>query len=134
MARVIRRSAVSTWFSTLSDALYLYDLKKRKVVKQIKVDGLVMIRSPRFSPDGTRIAFSGIDKSGAADIYLVDLASEVSERLTDDIYQDLDPAFTLDGDTVLFSSDRGPWGDKGATDIYALALGGRKLTAMDREA
>lgn len=113
-----------------TDALYIYDLKKRRIDKQVKIDGLVMIKSPRFSPDGTKITISGVDKSGAADIYLVDLISGLSERLTDDIYQDIDPVFTLDGDTILFASDRGPWGDRGATDIYALALDSRTMLAM----
>ncbi|MFQ5608220.1 MAG: TolB family protein, partial [Candidatus Zixiibacteriota bacterium] len=113
-----------------TDALYIYDLKRRRVERQIKVSGLVSIQSPRFSPDGFRVVLSGVDKSGAADLYLVDLKDDSSERLTNDFYQDVDPVFTNDGDTILFSSDRGPWGDRGARDIYALALDDRSLLAM----
>src|SRR5439155_1603226 len=42
------------------------------------------------------------------------------ERLTSDHYQDLDPTVSPDGRTVVFSSDRTPFGPRGARNLFTL--------------
>jgi hypothetical protein len=64
-----------------ADALYVYDMNRRKVVKKLKFD-LSALQSPTFSPDGTRIAFTGLD-GGISDIFVTDLKGNLS-RLTHD--------------------------------------------------
>lgn len=113
-----------------TDALYIYDIATRSSERQLRLDGLVSMQSPRFSPDGSQVVFTAEGKSGVSDLYIVDLKSETFSRLTNDIYQDIDPAFTPDGEVVLFSSDRGPWGDRGAKDIYAINLSSGELKAL----
>ncbi len=69
---------------------------------------------PAWSPDGTRIAFSAWRKGGFRDILVVELASGAIERITNDRAVDMSPAWSADGRTLYFDSDR-----TGISNIYA---------------
>jgi hypothetical protein len=105
------------------DVLNIYDLNKKKVTQRFKLDGLVAIRSPRFSPDRNKVILSGVQKSGLSDLYELDLLSGDAEPLTSDFYYDMDPVYMPDGESVIFSSDRGVDGEKGALNLFRLSLG-----------
>jgi tricorn protease len=60
---------------------------------------------PRFSPDGSLIAFTG-SYEGNADVYVVPAEGGVPKRLTWHPKADLALGFTPDGKSVLFSSPR----------------------------
>jgi len=62
-------------------------------------------RSPRFSPDGRTIAFSG-QYDGNVDVYLVPVEGGVPRRLTWHPGNDMVQGFTPDGGSVLFTSPR----------------------------
>lgn len=64
------------------------------------------VYTPRWSPDGKTIAFSGWREGGYRDIYLYDVAAGTTERITADRHVDIGPAWTPDGRYLLFSSDR----------------------------
>ncbi len=104
------------------DVIYLYDIRKRKVTRRFEFNELVAIRSPRFSPDARQVVFTGFKKNGFADLYLLDLETEKYRRLTHDIYYDIDPVFSLDGSSVIFTSDRCSGGDKGAENLFRMSL------------
>jgi len=104
------------------DVLYLYDIIKRHVVHRYEFDELTSISSPRFSPDGQQVVFTGNGFNGYADLYVLDLMNGALTRLTRDIYDDLDPSFGADGRSILFSSDRGEAGYQGYTSLYRLLL------------
>ena len=58
-----------------------------------------------LSPDGRQLAFSkGTDAQG--DIWLVELSTGVSKRLTDDPSDDNDPVWSPDGKQIVFNSNR----------------------------
>ena len=61
--------------------------------------------SPRFSPDGNWIAFTG-EYDGNNDVYLVSINGGSPKRLTYHPASDLVEGFTPDGSAVLFSSQR----------------------------
>ena len=61
--------------------------------------------APRFSPDGSMIAFTG-KYDGNSDVYVVPTAGGVPKRLTWHPYDDLVLGFTPDGSAVLFASQR----------------------------
>lgn len=105
-----------------TDVLYLYDIKRREIQQRFEFPGIATIQSPRFSPDNRFVIFSGSRMSGQNDLYLLNLATEKLTRLTDDIYKDGDPAFTLGGDSIVFSSDRCRYGDKGARNLFEISL------------
>jgi Tol biopolymer transport system component len=77
---------------------------------------------PVWSPDGKRIAFSAWRKSGLRDILIVELASGAVEEVTHDRAIDMAPAWSRDGKTLYFDSDR-----TGISNIYAYDLATRKL-------
>jgi tricorn protease len=67
--------------------------------------------SPRFSPDGTRVAFVG-EYDGGPDLYVIDAAGGVPQRLTWDNDRNVRPvAWSADGKEITFRSRRlnGEW-------------------------
>ena len=111
------------------DALFLWDLKQGKVVGRYQFAELVSILSPAWAPDAKSVVFSGLSVSGYSDLYRLWLADPGDslgagrlERLTSDRYEDLDPTISPDGRTVVFSSDRTPFGRGGAHNLFALDL------------
>ena len=106
------------------DVLYIYDLSRRCVDKRYEFDDLTAISSPRFSPDGKQVTFSGNRITGYSDIYVIDMESGRLTQITNDIYQDTDPCFTFDGQAIIFSSDRGEEGHSGFLSLFRFRFDG----------
>lgn len=78
-------------------------------------------RYAKFSPDGTRLAFSG-SYDGGSDVYLTEAKGGVPVRLTWHPGRDRVLGWTPDGAEVLFRSDREmPFG---AEELYAVSIDG----------
>jgi peptidase MA superfamily protein/WD40 repeat protein len=120
----VNRTGVATFSSKYAerDALFFWDLKTAKVVGRYQFPELVSILSPAWAPDGKSVVFSGLSVSGYSDLYRLWLGAGRLERLTSDRYEDLDPTFSPDGGTIVFSSDRTPFGSDGAHNLFALDL------------
>lgn len=75
---------------------------------------------PRWSPDGTRIAFVS-NRGGSYNIYTMDADGRNVVRHTDHAGNDRDPSWLPDGQSLVFSSDR----DRGVgrSDLYRLWIG-----------
>lgn len=73
--------------------------------------------TPRWSPDGTHVAYSVWKTGGNRDIRYVDVDNNTFEDLTDDRAMDGDPSFSADGRYLYFHSDR-----TGISNIYAYEL------------
>ena len=108
--------------SSETDVLNLYDLNEHEVIRRYRFEELISTRSPSFSADGTQAVFVGVGRSGWADLYLVDLVDGGLKRLTDDTYANRQPVFSEDDRRILFSSDRGEYGQQGALNIFELDL------------
>jgi hypothetical protein len=108
--------------SKAQDLIYIYSLNEGRIVASYKFDDLIAARSPRFSPDERRLVFSGIRKAGYTDLYIYDMVSGELTAVTRDIYNDIDPVFSLDGRRIIFASDRGQYGEAGATNLFELDL------------
>lgn len=113
------------------DALFFWDIEREEVVGRYQFDSLVNVLSPAWSPDGKRVAFSGLRISGVSDLYVLEVETGTLARLTSDRYEDLDPTWLGDGRTIAFASDRGPGGDEGAMNLFRISLDGdlRPLTS-----
>ena len=86
------------------------DLKlgETRVIRVIR-DGLIEAGDPTFSPDGTQLAFYGLDRDGKIDIYTLDLGDQNSHvrRLTDDLYSERDLTWGDEG--IIYASDATMW-------------------------
>lgn len=86
------------------DAIHLIDVKSGKVTAEIRPD-VQAILSPDWSRDGKQIAFSAC-KNGITDLFITDLATQVTRQLTHDIANDDKPVFSPSGRYLAFESDR----------------------------
>ena len=102
------------------DALIVWDLARKRVAGRYQFPGLVSILSPTWLPDGSGIVFSGLSESGTSDLYRMAMADGALAPLTRDRYQDVDPAPSPDGRSVVFASDRTAGGLEGAVNLFVL--------------
>ncbi len=77
-----------------------------------------MTLSPRFSPDGQRIVMS-LSQGASSNIFVMDLRSRSTTRLTDTNAIDTSPSYSPDGTQIVFESDRG-----GSQQIYVMGASG----------
>jgi Tol biopolymer transport system component len=83
------------------------------------------VRTPRFSPDGTRIAFASA-KSGNFDIWTINRDGTGLRRLTSDPEREEAPSWTVTGE-ILFQ--RGPFAcETGCSAVVVPADGGAERT------
>ncbi|MCU0453245.1 MAG: BamA/TamA family outer membrane protein [Bacteroidetes bacterium] len=103
-----------------TDALHIYDTRAGSFLETYRFRDLVVIGSPSWAPDGQRLVFSSIDRSGDQDLYLFDVRGDRLKKLTNDLYDDRDPAWSPDGRTIAFSSDRTSYGPKGRYNLFTV--------------
>lgn len=60
-------------------------------------------RGPRFSPDGSHIAFFSTRDAEKPDLYVMEIASGQTRRLTDDTWYDSGASWTPDGSALYFT-------------------------------
>ena len=58
-----------------------------------------------YSADGKALVFSAA-RDGQNDLYVIRAGSRRPEKLTDDVFDDVQPVFTADGHSIVFSSNR----------------------------
>jgi len=78
--------------------------------------------TPRFSPDGRKVAYSAWTTGGYRDVRIVDVETGAFRELFHDRAMDQQPVFSPDGARVYFASDR-----SGVSNIYAYELASGKL-------
>jgi TolB protein len=86
--------------------------------RQLIGDFAEMSSSPRFSPEGRKIVMA-LQDGGNSNIYMMDLASKQTTRLTSTSAIDTSPSFSPDGREIVFESDRG-----GKQQIYVMGADG----------
>ena len=93
--------------------IYLLDFKATRLPAEGEriTRGIHLDNSPRWSPDGTRVAFS---RNG--DIYIASPSGEILKQLTKSPAIDLSPTWSPDGKKIAFVSDRA-----GEPNIYVIS-------------
>jgi hypothetical protein len=83
---------------------WLYDLNTRSKLPR-ELDKFSNIRSFNFSNNG-RLMIVSADFEGQNDLFLLSSRRDRTKRLTNDKFDDLDPAFIPNSNTLVFSSNR----------------------------
>jgi Tol biopolymer transport system component len=81
--------------------------------------------TPRWSPDGSRIAVGAVRPGGYRDILLLDSTGTVVREVTHDRAVDCGPAWSPDGRYLYFSSDR-----TGVFNVYAYEMATHTLSQV----
>jgi Tol biopolymer transport system component len=104
--------------------LTLVNVTNGRVEREIRVKEVDEIFNPSWSPDGSRIAFSGL-VGGFNDLFVYDLTASQLKRLTTDGFTELDPAWSPDSRSIAFSTDRF------STRLQQLHSGDLRLAIVD---
>ncbi|MGQ9751689.1 MAG: S41 family peptidase [Thermoanaerobaculaceae bacterium] len=118
-------------FADKDGKVYLLDVHE-KSYRLIAQDAYSRVRDYVFSPDGQYLAFSLADINGTRSIYIYSLRDEKLVRVTDELFDEYEPAWDPEGRYLYFLSDREfapqisrvEWNFAGnrMTRIYALVL------------
>jgi len=108
------RTVVFARNDVVQSRLAFLDLETLDVTEVAPMERIQQVFSPRWAPDGRRVAFSAWREGGYRDVYVYDRESEALKRITADRFLDTEPAWTPDGRYILFGSDR-----DGVFNIYA---------------
>ena len=105
-------------------ALMMIAMREDGKDRELVFKELGQILTPTWSPDGTALAFSAI-AGGFTDLYSVELSTRALRQLTDDPFADLHPAWSHDGRSIAFVTERY------SSDAAALQFGRPQLAIMD---
>ena len=97
----------------LSSLEYIGEMRTLRGSRPSSSSDIITLFSPTWSPDNSKLAFTGISYSGKSDIYIVDFEDGKLERLTNDFFDDRDPVWAHEGHFIYFSSDRTIFDDRG---------------------
>jgi len=86
-----------------SKTLVIQDVVSGRNVQKLALNTIDGPESPAFSPDGTRVAFSGL-RGATGDIFVVDLATGQITNATNDAFADYAPSFSPDGRSLVYSA------------------------------
>ena len=75
------------------------------VLNKYQIKNLESVFNPSWSPDGNKIAFAALHQ-GTSDLYVFDLKSKKTTRLTNDRFSDLQPSWSPDGKSIYFVTNR----------------------------
>jgi Tol biopolymer transport system component len=104
--------------------LNILDVERGETIREIELPELGEIFHPTWSPDGTRIAFASI-VGGLSDLFVYDLDANRLQRLTNDLYTELQPAWSPEGRALVVVTDRF------TTNLEELDFGDYRLARFD---
>ncbi len=123
------------------DKIFLINSRtgKTKVLPDLEFPG---INGIDFSPNGEELAISAYEPL-QSDIYIYNMKTHKIRNLTDDIFSDEDPHWSVDGKKIYFSSDRGDslhqhgnpltlahWAAGNPMDIFSIDVASGKIERL----
>ena len=102
----------------------ILDADDGDIVSEIKFPAIGEIFQPAWSPDGKSIAFAG-QTGGLSDLWVHDIETGQSKRLTSDPFADLQPAWSADGKQLAWVTDRF------TSNLDQLSFGDYRIALLD---
>ena len=112
-------------FANGDNQVRITDIASGDEERQFQVPGVDAISTLAWSPDGRTLAVSGM-QGGIGDLWLYDLETGATRRLTNDRYAELHPEWSPDGRTIAFATDR-----REETSWERLTFGEMRLALID---
>jgi hypothetical protein len=112
------RRAVAVQEGLGSNRLVMVDLESGGITPLVDFQDHVLWSYPRWSPDGRRIAVARWTAGAYLDIVILSPSGEVVREVTRDRAMDIAPAWSPDGQWLLWASDR-----SGIPNVYATSAG-----------
>lgn len=81
------------------------DVAQGKLIRKIEVPGVPAMNNISWSPDGDKLAFTGL-VDGQSDLYVYHLETGKVDQITNDYYSDIQPSWLHDNKSLLFTTDR----------------------------
>lgn len=92
-------------FSEGRNKLVIINAASGKTLNTLSMDDVEEFSNIAWSPNGNDLVFSGL-KEGQGDLFMYSLKSKKVTQLINDKYSDYHPAFSHDGKSIVFSTDR----------------------------
>lgn len=131
---VTKNGNLMTFLSSRSGKAHIYTMDPSQTEKDVKRISFVgqFNATPRFSPDGKEIAFtSWVD--GGFDLYRIGSDGNNLVRLTKDFGSIEEPAYSPDGEFIIFTSKRMKTRTKAVQDIYIMNREGEILGQLTQD-
>jgi Tol biopolymer transport system component len=87
------------------------------------------MNSPTWSPDGLQLAVASSAR-GNLDIWRINADGTEPQRLTDNTGVDTQPAWSPQGDVVVYASDQANGPDSGLTEIFSVTVDGETIIQL----
>lgn len=87
---------------------------------------------PSWSPDGTQILYNHV-ADGNEDIFLMDLSTKETRQLTDSPEDDIRGLWSLDGQQIVFASERDIDFITGGMNLYVMNVDGTEQRALSND-
>ena len=123
-----------TFLSGRSGKAMIYTSDPRSIEKNVKRISFIgdFNATPRFSPDGSQIAFSSwVDNR--FDIYRIDSNGHNLVRLTKNFGSNEDPTYSGDGEFIAFSSQRIISRKKAIQNVYIMDKNGEIISQITKD-
>ncbi|MCO4291615.1 DPP IV N-terminal domain-containing protein [Solitalea sp. MAHUQ-68] len=105
--------------------LVIVDVSNGRTLEEIKIHGLPYFSNPSWSPDGKQMLLTAMIE-GKSDLFIYNLQTKKTKQLTNDFHSEFHGSWSNDGQTIVFSSDRGS-----DTNLSQLKFGAYKICLLD---
>ena len=115
-----------------NNILIIKDVESGKTVEEVRLEEVPAFSNPSWSPDGKTIVLTGL-VNGQVDLYGYNVKNNKVTQLTNDHYSEMHPAWSADGQRLIFATDalsqqRGRTNGRWNFNLASLEVASKKMT------